>query len=63
MAVDYLHLERHDGVATLTIDRPEVRNAVTGDGWDALHDLFDEVARDGTVRVLVVTVLGIREYA
>ena len=58
MAVDYLHLERHDGVATLTIDRPEVRNAVTGDGWDALHDLFDEVARDETVRVLVVTGAG-----
>ena len=58
MAVDYLHLERHDGVATLTIDRPEVRNAVTGAGWDALHDLFDEVARDDTVRVLVVTGAG-----
>ncbi|HBU03319.1 MAG TPA: enoyl-CoA hydratase, partial [Acidimicrobiaceae bacterium] len=26
MMVDYLSLERADGVATITIDRPEVRN-------------------------------------
>ena len=43
---EYLHLDKVDGVATLTIDRPEVRNAVPGGGWDALHDLFDDVARD-----------------
>ena len=43
--VDYLTLERSDGVATITIDRPEVRNAITAPGWTGLHDLFDEVAR------------------
>ena len=55
---DYLHLENVDGVATLTIDRPHVRNAVPGGGWDALHELFDEVARDEDVRVLVLTGAG-----
>ena len=35
---DYLHLERDGGVATLTIDRPHVRNAIPGGGWDALHN-------------------------
>jgi 2-(1,2-epoxy-1,2-dihydrophenyl)acetyl-CoA isomerase len=55
---EYLHLDKVDGVATLTIDRPEVRNAVPGGGWDALHDLFDDVARDDEVRVLVLTGAG-----
>ncbi|NDH88925.1 MAG: enoyl-CoA hydratase [Actinobacteria bacterium] len=56
--VDYLTLERSDGVATITIDRPEVRNAITAPGWTGLHDLFDEVARDDSVRVLVITGAG-----
>jgi 2-(1,2-epoxy-1,2-dihydrophenyl)acetyl-CoA isomerase len=56
--VDYLSLERSDGVATITIDRPEVRNAITAPGWMGLHDLFDEVALDDSVRVLVITGAG-----
>jgi len=55
---DYLHLHTTDGVATLTIDRPQVRNAIPGDGWDELHDLFDRVARDDTIRVFVITGAG-----
>ena len=55
---EYLHLDKGEGVATITIDRPEVRNAVPGGGWDALHDLFDAVARDDEVRVLVLTGAG-----
>ena len=56
--VDYLHVAREGGVATLTIDRPRVRNAITSAGWDALHDLFDELARDDAVRVVVLTGAG-----
>ena len=56
--VDYLHVTREGGVATLTIDRPRVRNAITSAGWDALHDLFDELARDDAVRVVVLTGAG-----
>ena len=44
LMVEYLRLDRSDGVATITIDRPEVRNAITAPGWTGLHDLFDEVA-------------------
>lgn len=55
---DYLHLTRDGGVATLTVDRPHVRNAIPPGGWDALHEIFDEVARDDTVRVLVITGAG-----
>ncbi|MEM9200877.1 MAG: enoyl-CoA hydratase-related protein [Actinomycetota bacterium] len=55
---DYLHLERADGVATLTIDRPHVRNAIPPGGWAALHRLFDEIAQDNTVRVMIITGAG-----
>ena len=37
---------------------PRSANAVPGGGWDALHDLFDDVARDDEVRVLVLTGAG-----
>lgn len=55
---DDLYLTRDDGVATITIDRPQVRNAIPPGGWAALHDLFEEIARDDTVRVLVLTGAG-----
>jgi len=47
-----------DGVATLTIDRPEKRNALT---WALLGEFVETVARAGAdeaVRVLVVTGAG-----
>lgn len=56
--VDYLHLTRDGAVATITIDRPHVRNAVTPDGWNALHDRFDQLARDESVRVVILTGAG-----
>ncbi len=47
-----------DGIATLTIDRPEKRNALT---WALLAEFVDTVARAGAdpaVRVLIVTGAG-----
>ena len=58
MTADYLHLARDNGVATLTIDRPQVRNAIPGGGWEALEAVFNEVASDDDVRVLVITGAG-----
>lgn len=45
-------------IATLTIDRPDVRNALGPDEWRALSARIDDVAADGGVRVLVVTGAG-----
>jgi enoyl-CoA hydratase/carnithine racemase len=47
-------LERNDDFARLTLDRPEVRNAVPAAGWAALSEKLDVVARSD-VRMLVVT--------
>jgi len=47
-------LTRKDGVVTLTLDRPERKNAVTADGWQTLLDIVRSLPEPGD-RVLVVT--------
>ena len=47
-----------DAVATLTIDRPERRNAIDGPTADALQDRFEDFAADESAHVLVVTGSG-----
>ncbi len=55
---DGLRIERQDGVATITLDRPERRNALTAAHFQALGALFDEVAANADDRVLVLTGSG-----
>ena len=43
---------------TLTLNRPEKKNAITGEMWRGLIDLFDEVATNPDDRVLVITGAG-----
>lgn len=50
-------LERNDDYARLTLDRPEVRNAVPAAGWAALSEKLEVVAQSD-VRLLVVTGAG-----
>jgi enoyl-CoA hydratase/carnithine racemase len=53
-----LLVDRRDGVVTLTLNRPDTMNAITGEMWGGLEDVFDEVARNRDDRVLVVTGAG-----
>ncbi|MGY1619393.1 enoyl-CoA hydratase/isomerase family protein [Geodermatophilus sp. SYSU D00691] len=55
---DLLTVERDGGVAVLTINRPEKRNAMTAGMWAALPDLLAGLAGDPALRVLVVTGAG-----
>ena len=50
--------EQHDGVATVTFNRPERRNAITYDGWKRLQRIAEEAASDDRVRVVVFTGSG-----
>jgi enoyl-CoA hydratase/carnithine racemase len=52
--VDELRLTITDRIATLRIDRPERRNAMSFRMWSALPDLMAEVAAAPDVRVLVI---------
>lgn len=48
----------HDGVATLTLNRPDVRNALDRELFGALHRELDRVAYDEKVRCVVLTGAG-----
>ncbi|MGB3437734.1 MAG: enoyl-CoA hydratase-related protein [Actinophytocola sp.] len=49
-----LRLEIEDAVATLTIDRPSKRNAMSFEMWSAIPGLLDKVAEDDAVRAMVI---------
>lgn len=48
-------LDRRDGVAVITLDDPDRRNALTLEGSQRLADLVDGCAEDGDVNAIVVT--------
>ena len=56
--LDGLRVERDGGVVTLTIDRPERKNAITGEMWRGLAEIFDDLATRRDDRVLVITGAG-----
>jgi enoyl-CoA hydratase/carnithine racemase len=55
-------LDRSEGVAWVTLNRPERLNAMTEQMHHELLDAFTEVADDGTTRVLVLTGAGDRAF-
>jgi enoyl-CoA hydratase/carnithine racemase len=54
LAYDFLYGVQ-DGVATLTFNRPEVRNALTFEIYAQLRDLLEALRYDDAVKVLVLT--------
>ena len=58
--VDHVRTEGgDDGIVVVTIDRPDRRNALSARVLGELHRLFDEVAADPGVRVVVLTGAGL----
>lgn len=53
-----LYVTHADGVATLWLNRPEKRNAVTHDMWRGIGDHANALASDDSVRALVVRGVG-----
>jgi acetyl-CoA C-acetyltransferase len=53
-----VHLERDGAVAVVTLDRPEVRNAIDGRAATALEQAIDDAEGDDRVRVIVLTGAG-----
>lgn len=53
-----LHLDVADGIATITLDRPDLRNAWTPEQTQDLTVALDAVASDDAVKVVVVTGSG-----
>ncbi|HWI53190.1 MAG TPA: enoyl-CoA hydratase-related protein [Symbiobacteriaceae bacterium] len=53
-----LLMEQKDGIATITINRPWVRNCFTMEMWHELRELTTEVAGNPDIRVLVIQGAG-----
>ncbi len=62
MTFDNLSIDRDGSVAVLTIDRPKVLNALNTQTLDELRRAVQELGRDDSVRVLVLTGAGERSF-
>ena len=61
-AASHMLFEVAGGVARLTVNRPEQRNAMTWAMYQRLVEICEEVDRDDRIRVLVVTGSGDRAF-
>src|SRR5262249_14139826 len=62
MAFDNLLLERDGAVATVTINRPKVLNALNGPTTDDLRRAIPELEADEAIRVVIVTGAGEKSF-
>ena len=53
-----IEVTRADAIATVTINRPQRKNAVTGDMWALLAETFRSLSADTEVRCVVITGAG-----
>jgi len=63
MTLVNLRVEFQDGVAEVTLHRPEVRNALNEATLRELGEVFTELAGDPAVRVVILTGAGERAFA
>ncbi len=58
MSTTHTTYEIHESVAVLTFNRPEARNAMTWEMYDALVSACEDVDRDPSVRILILRGAG-----
>jgi enoyl-CoA hydratase/carnithine racemase len=58
MSQDEIHYDSAEGIATITIDRPKKRNALSSSMCDALHAAWRRFAASGEDRVAILTAAG-----
>lgn len=59
----YLTIERDAGIAQITIDRAEKLNALDNAFWGNLRAALDDLASDGTTRVIILTGAGEKAFS
>jgi len=59
---EHLLLEKRDGIATITINRPEVRNVLTGEMYQGLARHMYELDGDDEVSVIVIRGAGEKAF-
>jgi enoyl-CoA hydratase len=63
MTYENLRVDREEAIATVTFNRPEVLNALNFRTLDELHDAFEALDADASVRVIVLTGAGEKAFA
>jgi enoyl-CoA hydratase/carnithine racemase len=56
--VETIDVQRTDGIVTITLNRPQKKNAANAVMWNELLETFRDVAFDGAARVVVITGAG-----
>ena len=62
MPLNTLLVERTDGIATVSFNRPSVLNAISPEMATELSQLLEEVEHDAAVRVVIFTGAGDRAF-
>ena len=57
-AFQFVRFDNHDGIATITIDRPEVYNALHPPACDEIAQCLDTAEADASVRSIIITSNG-----
>jgi enoyl-CoA hydratase len=57
-----INVEREDGIALVTVDRPEAMNALDVEHAEKLRETLAELAADNSVRVVVLTGAGEKAF-
>jgi len=60
--LENLHTENHDGVLTITVQRPKQRNALNADTLDELEGVVESLESDDEVRGVIVTGSGDKAF-
>ena len=55
--------ENRDGILYLTLNRPEVRNALSPEMWQDIRDAVAQARRDDSIRVLIISGAGDKALA
>ena len=56
-------LTKENGIATLTLNRPEVLNAMNNEMNQELRSALDEIKADAVARVLIITGAGEKAFS
>ncbi|SHJ35754.1 enoyl-CoA hydratase/isomerase family protein [Desulfofundulus thermosubterraneus] len=62
MGFKNLILEKEEGIAVATVNRPEVRNALNRETWQEINSLIDQVEKDEEIQVLIFTGAGDKAF-
>jgi 2-ketocyclohexanecarboxyl-CoA hydrolase len=63
MAFEDIIYEKQDGIATVTINRPQLRNAFRGQTVDEMVEAFRDAWRDRSIGVVILTGAGDRAFS